>query len=249
MGKVEEVACGLTTIGGTFKAPEDIVQVTIAEADWVIDGGGTGEHLEAEGYCYRLDGFIKPDQSEAGTPSFSERYSVRPPEHPPGTCLSNSVAMLQQDTFSYLSGLSGELKGLGEYALIEQALELENVNVLWVQGCYSDIVGYSRAFRLGNWPSRFAKFVNYEGEVGNAAQIPAVEVGGDATSDSAILARVDQGMCFLTGIWGGLLSNAERVEIRPERVNGIDVWVLRRLKDSASPGLRGYARCYARDQR
>jgi hypothetical protein len=249
IGNRNEVVCGLTTIQGKFSGPTDSVEVTTSGDNWIITGSGSGQGLRAEAFCYRADGFIPDEGSSGNALTISKRYQAQAFNRFQGTCLAKDVPMYAQDTFSFLTGLRGEMAGAGEFARIEQALVVDTANVLHAQSCAFSVDAFSRSVRIGSPVPLLGKFINKNSQIGNAQQIPEVVVGSDVTNPAATLSPVDKGMCFLTGVQGKFISSSEWVQIRPEPINGVDKWVIRHGRGPLSNVVRGYARCYSRDQR
>jgi hypothetical protein len=67
------------------------------------------------------------------------------------------------------------------------------------------------------------------------------------SNQTAVMARTDRAMCYLTRFSGDFNGSGERVRIFPQLVNGVERWHLQATAGSGS-SAQGNARCLAFDQ-
>jgi hypothetical protein len=147
-----------------------------------------------------------------------------------------------------LSGIGGPFRGLGDRAWIWQADNNARNTVDIASDGAGYIIGYSTTFWFNesSGPQKGIKFIG-PGGTGSASLAGEYFVGQDTVGTHSVsMAPASEGLCYLTGVNGGLSNYADRVEIKVHPTT--NRYVLE-VSKSNGEALHAYARCMAFDQR
>jgi hypothetical protein len=166
----------------------------------------------------------------------------------PSCTHSTSIASWHGDAITFINTVLGEYEGSGERVTITQKASFQ-------AGQSTANVRTGQCF--GNVATRFGTY--FVGSPG--VSVPVYIGAGDArvwanaagsefavgSNQTAVMARTDRAMCYLTRFSGDFNGSGERVRIFPQIVNGVERWHLQATAGSGS-SAQGNARCLAFDQ-
>jgi hypothetical protein len=147
--------------------------------------------------------------------------------------------------------------GFGEYFEIEQAGDLGQTSQVYTHDghCEDDqpVTAVASSFEIlgGAEPPFFHGPNGARTNFGNAGSYRSYTIAGNSGNsyeNVTIMAKQSEAICYLVGLGGFFVYDAERAEIRTEYVNGEPYWALAtRAYDKGS--VAAAANCYAYDQR
>jgi hypothetical protein len=231
-----------------------VVLTIDANNRWFLHGHSNQEGVSAGAYCFRKDDFYAPGPFR----DVVTHHYVKST----GGCVRQSQNIEFGDALSYLVGMGGGFRGLGEYADISQARSNSTQSSLSAQACGSNSVwAYGASFYAGDarftYPGQEAEFWGPLGK-GNVAEAGMFTAEAYTYLDRlvegyAMMTPVADTMCVFTHIGGDFAGGGEATSIDIEDVNGRLRWVLRARSSRYHGGdflstLQASARCYARQQ-
>jgi hypothetical protein len=246
--------CVLTRVGGNFRGAGEAVSVYQANGMWMLGGRSQQDGVNAAATCFRMSSFNTPQGNARWiSPEMILSWQVG------GDCDNRSITSWWGDAATFLSGISGDFAGDGEYAYVDQSQNGFAPSVINSNACQEGDVYtvQSHAFfagkpHTGHLPSYIGPDIATGRErVGTVKNVLEYYTSAADTpfghEGHTVMAPATSAMCYLTGVKGKLRGDGEYVEIVPETVGGVQRWVLR--SSSGQDGtLWGHARCYARNQ-
>jgi hypothetical protein len=232
--------CVLTRLTGKFEGMGEGVRVTDDGRNWYLDGFSAQRDLAAEAYCFPRSEF----QGVDGNTRVSSEYELWARGASSSCGRTVQMEMYASDAFAFLSGVQGALHGAAEYAGVFQALSTDLLSTVEARSCNAGgLSAFARSFRVGTRTERLARFALDD------EQRDEFQVGDGAPSNQAVMGRTERTMCAFTRIQGKFAGGGEWVQIRPEKVDGVERWVLRSSRGAGSSYVHARARCFLRDQR
>jgi hypothetical protein len=254
--RLEQVAthvCVLARVSGNFRGGGEALQVYQSSDGYWYLGGRSQTWVSGSAYCFRRNRFTGPAPSGSFFPerwlSGEGRVAVQT-----GSAWSpftgwmvfpaySSVDMWQGDAATFITGISGELNGGGEWVSVAQANDGWTPSRLYVRSNATWAEGRAHSFFVGapqtGRPARFW----------GPAGVGAAGASGEysVTNGQVFMAPTDTAMCYLTEVRGALRGAGEVVELFTAfDVNGRERWVLR--TQSGQDGMTAAARCFLFNQ-
>lgn len=252
--------CVLTRVSGNFRGGGEGVHLDTSGAYWRLWGTSDQQGVGAGATCYRRDAFTTP----SGMARWVSPQTAVAWTHS-GNCDNDHHAdSWWGDAATFLTGMQGSFAGGGEGGYIDQSVNGFAPSVLHGHACQEGNT-YSfeaRAFFAGapntGRPARFVYPLNGAADrttTYNAGDNAGVMGLDDFAPQSAVLARTDDAMCYLTAVGGNFRGGGEYVDLSPQIISGVQRWVLSAHSGQTAgflglipAGVMGQAACYARHQ-
>jgi hypothetical protein len=234
--------CVLTEVQGKFRGGGEYVRVEVgSDGYWRLEGHSMQEGVAATAYCFAKSAFLANGSARWVSPEFVVNDKT-------SGCNGNSVQTWWGDAATMLSGVSGEFRGGGERAYINQSPTAFTGSAVFAEACqdylqaraYSFFAGQPQSGQVAKfWEGEYNVHFNANEQVDNLAREVKMAPFGDE-------------MCYLTHVSGQFDGGAERVFIYHKPSGGVEHWFLRVETGWGNNGTKfvnGKARCYKRDQR
>lgn len=243
---VSDHVCVLTRVGGNFRGSGESVRLYHEGGWWKLGGTSSKDGVHATATCFGKAAFT----FTADGPWISNEQAIG---WRTGTkCINRKLNGEPGDAATYLTGLTGDFAGRGEYGFINQSESGTAPSQIELNACQDHDTYYVRAhaFVAGNW-GRVANFIG----PGNDTPGPNIQYNKQfgrqtipsSSTSYAVMAPVDKAMCYLKGVQGKFRGGGEYAEIAPRVVDGVLRWVLTAHRGSDGQ-VATFALCYARNQ-
>lgn len=246
--------CVLSRVGGNFRGGGEAVRVYQANGMWMLGGRSQQDGVNAAATCFRVSSFNTPQGNARWiSPEMTVSWQVG------GACENRTTTSWWGDAATFLSGISGDFAGDGEYARVDQSENGFAPSVVSSNACQEGDVYTVQAHAFFAGKPHTGHLPNYIGpdiatgrgeKIGTASNIGEYvtgAIGDTGPGPDTVMAPITSAMCYLTGVQGKLRGDGEYVEIVPKTVHGVQRWVLHSSSGQVSL-LAARARCYARSQ-
>jgi hypothetical protein len=166
----------------------------------------------------------------------------------PECTISHSVTSWHGDAITFINSVLGEFEGSGERVSVTQTASFfagnSRGNVRTGQ-CLGSVSGFFGTYFVGIPQTTVPVYIG-----AGDARVWANAAGSEfnvGSNQTAVMARTDRAMCYLTRFSGDFNGSGERVRIFPQTVNGVERWHLQATAGGGS-SAQGAARCLAFDQ-
>jgi hypothetical protein len=224
--------CVLTRVSGKFMGGGESVRVFEGDDDrWYLEvGSHQKEGVRGAAYCFKKSGFIAkgPERWTSPPPPFEAREK-------------HQVMTWNGDAATFLSGVSGHLRGGGEHARIVQSQDASIPSELRVGSASGYLKAWAHSFFAGTAGSGLpARFSGGEFKLDHVNLVSPTQVD---------MAPIETAMCYFTRLQGKFDGGGEWAEIAPARDSkGVWVWRLR-AQARGNAEVFAAARCYRKVQR